>query len=281
MRKIALLEGIHSSVLGFGCAPILGSVGAKESLRAISCAVEHGVNHFDIARSYGYGAAEEFVGKALKSKRHQLIFASKFGIKANLKAKILSPLKPLIRQARNFLPKKNSSESALPNKPTFQVADSLHYRITLNSDEMTKSLEESLRALTTDYLDYFFIHEPLSTITNMDELCNTAYQLKKQGKIRGFGIAFYCNQKEIHKSYLDSFDILQFNNSSIESDYHKTVEERGLKPNILFSPLKGGISNKKTPSEKLITLSHDFSNSVILCSMFNEKHIKDNCLLFS
>ena len=45
MKKIALLEGIHSSVLGFGCAPILGSVGAKESLRAISCALEYGVNH--------------------------------------------------------------------------------------------------------------------------------------------------------------------------------------------------------------------------------------------
>ena len=57
MKKVELVKGIQSSVLGFGCAPILGSVGAKTATRAIDCAIDCGITHFDLARSYGYGEA--------------------------------------------------------------------------------------------------------------------------------------------------------------------------------------------------------------------------------
>jgi len=63
------VKGINSSVLGFGCAPILGSKNYKISKKAIELAMENGINHFDLARSYGYGEAENFVGKLIKGKR--------------------------------------------------------------------------------------------------------------------------------------------------------------------------------------------------------------------
>ena len=279
MKKIELVKGIHSSVLGFGCAPILGSVGSAKSSRAISCAIEYGINHFDLARSYGYGSAEKFLGKAIGAKRKDIVISSKFGIKANIKAKILSPVKPLLRYTLGIIPKRKS-ENQISLKKSLTVADSFHYRISLNRVEMNKSLEESLRALKTDYLDYFFIHEPIGTIENIDELFDESDKLKQKGKIRGFGISFYDVQKKLHEKYLDGFDILQFNNSQYKEEYNKNFQSRGNLPNIIFSPLKGG-DESKTPSEKLEILSNDFPKSVILCSMFNVKHIKNNCLIFS
>lgn len=286
MKKVELVKGIHSSVLGFGCAPILGSVGGAKSARAIACALDNGINHFDIARSYGYGEAEKFVGRALKSQRDSVVIASKFGIKANFKAKLLSPVKPLIRYALSK--KKQHAAQPLPAQEEIKpadnknpaIADRFHYRIDINAAEMRKSLEQSLQALGTDYLDYFFVHEPYESIKNTDELFAAAELLKKEGKIRAFGLAYMQNQQHLHTAYIDKFDVLQFNNSPGLPTYKDTIDVRAQQPNIFFSPINNGGTNNLSPAEKLTTLSNDFPNTVILCSMFNEKHLASNAALF-
>jgi aryl-alcohol dehydrogenase-like predicted oxidoreductase len=281
MKRIELVNGIQSSVLGFGCAPILGSVGNGKAKRAIDCALDFGINHFDLARSYGYGEAEAFVGKQLRKQRDKVIFASKFGIKANFKAKLLSPVKPLIRYAMSFKKKPEKVLHPTSNQPEAvpTVADRFHYRIDLTAVEMRKSLEQSLSALKTDYLDYFFVHEPLTTLLRIDELAEEASRLKNEGKIRAWGLAYMQSQKHMHTAYLDRFDVLQFNNSPGIVNYESVVEDRASKSNIFFSPINGGQSGA-TPTEKLLTLHADFPSSVILCSMFNEQHLKSNASLF-
>lgn len=276
MRTVELVKGIHSSVLGFGCAPILGSKGAEISRRALENAFNNGVTHFDLARSYGYGEAEKFVGQVFKTKRKEIILTSKFGIVANWKANLLRPVKPVIRFLKK--PKTNSDNFKPVDQNEKSVADLFHDRIEINSLEMRKSLEKSLRALKTDYLDYFLIHEPLSTIKNIDELCDTALRLKEEGKIRAWGLAYMKNQKHLHESYLHRFDILQFNNSPVDNDYKKVTEERSNESNIFFSPLRGSIE-LMNPREKLEKLLVDYSKTVILCSMYNEKHLKENIQL--
>jgi aryl-alcohol dehydrogenase-like predicted oxidoreductase len=278
MRTIELVKGIKSSALGFGCAPILGSVGAKKAKRALECALDHGINHFDLARSYGYGEAESFIGKVIKGRRPAVVLASKFGIKANWKAKLLQPAKPLLRYIiQKSRPTVESGQSKIATGSPM-IADSMHYRITLNSEEMRKSLEQSLSALKTDYLDYFFIHEPPETIINIDDLQTTAEKMKDEGKIRGWGLAFTWEQNNLHENYLNYFDTLQFNNPVESTQYDEAINRRSLKPNIIFSPLKGG-PKKMKPAEKLLTLFNDFPNSVILCSMFSEQHLKENAEL--
>ncbi|MDI9363506.1 MAG: aldo/keto reductase [Flavobacterium sp.] len=280
MKKIELVTGIKSSILGFGCAPILGSVGAVKSRKAIACALDCGINHFDVARSYGYGEAEGFLGKALLGNRLNVVIASKFGIKANAKAKFLAPIKPLVRYLKQTL---KSSKGIRPQPivaTTLNVADKFHYRISFNENEMVKSLHESLKALKTDYLDYFFIHEPLHTLKNIDELCNAVIKLKRSGKIRAWGIAYMHEQAHLHQSYFDVFDVLQFSNSSNQAEYNSNVLVRGEASNIIFSPLRG--SNKElSVEEKFQKLHHDFPNTVMLCSMYNVNHIKSNSKLFS
>jgi len=274
MRTVELANNIYSSALGFGCAPILGSVDAKTADNALNIAYDSGVNHFDLARSYGYGEAEGFVGKFIKGKRDKVVVASKFGIKANWKAKLLSPVKPLIRSIKKNRPKEVAPISVVEDKKG-TIADRFHDRIPLNGEQMRLSLEQSLKALKTDYVDYFFVHEPLHTLNEFEDLAATASALKSEGKIRAWGLAYMRSQEHEHEAYLNRFDVLQFDNSPGALGYDKVVAARGQMPNVIFSPLRGG-SKEKSPAQKLQQLFKEFPKSVILCSMFSEKHIRDN-----
>ena len=278
MKKIELVPGIQSSVLGFGCASIMGARSANESKKAISMAVDYGITHFDLARSYGYGEAERFVGNILAKEREKFVISSKFGIKANGKAKLLSPLKPLIRVYKKI--KKPKEVPSSLNSTNSVHADRFHDRVLIRKVNMITSLEASLKALNTDYLDYFFIHEPLETIESIEEILETSELLKKKGQIKALGLAFTQEQQILHSDYLHEFDILQFNNSPGIINYNTLIEQRGTESNIFFSPINGG-STKLQPNEKLKTLHQDFPKSVILCSTFNEKHMKQNVSLFS
>jgi aryl-alcohol dehydrogenase-like predicted oxidoreductase len=276
MKKIELVKGISSSVLGFGCAPILGAVDGKSALRAIDCAIDNGVNHFDLARSYGYGEAEHFVGKVLKGKRHEVVITSKFGIAANWKAKVLSPVKPVLRTILSTVKKRGNDGSPPPKNK--RIAGSLHNHIAMNSKTMRQSLEKSLSSLQTDYLDYFLLHEPLQTLNNIDELLDTANALKQEGKIRAWGLSLMLSQQPLHNQYLDRFDLLQFNKPQDAELYVGIATERGALPNVIFSPFGQGFDG--SPKQALIALTNDFKNSVVLCSMFNEKHIIENASIF-
>lgn len=275
MRTIELVKGIHSSVLGFGCAPILGSVDSKRARRSLELAFEHGINHLDLARSYGYGEAEQFVGQVIKGRRDKVVLASKFGIVANWKAKLLGPIKPFVRLLRSNSPKKTPVTNKKIERVPTTIADRFHDRIPMRGEDMRRSLERSLRALKTDYLDYFFVHEPPTSLLHVEELLATAELLKSEGKIRGWGLAYMRSREDIHQQYLNRFDVLQFDNSPGAVGYDSVVAKRGLLPNIIFSPLRGGASDMK-PDEKLQKLFTEFPNSVVLCSMFGENHIISN-----
>jgi len=280
MRTIELVKGIHSSVLGFGCAPILGSVGSKKAQRSLDVALAYGINHLDLARSYGYGEAERFVGTVIKNRRDKLVLASKFGIVANWKAKLLSPIKPVVRFLRQNAKKSAASKVDKAEPTTATIADRFHDRLPMRGAEMRRSLENSLKALGTDYLDYFFVHEPPTSLLHIDELAATAELLKSEGKIRAWGLAYMRPGENLHQQYLHRFDVLQFDNSPGAVGYDTVVAKRGLLPNVIFSPLRGGSPEMK-PSEKLRKLFTEFPKSVVLCSMFGEKHIQDNAKVAS
>lgn len=273
MKKVELSPGIDSSILGFGCAPILGAVGARVAERAMATALDSGVNHFDIARSYGYGEAEKFVGRFLKGRRDEIVLASKFGIRATWKAGLLRPLKPAIRA----LKAKRGGHAAKPSIPPSVQApgrDHFHERIEITPANMRSSLEKSLRALKTDYLDVFFVHEPPGEIEKIDDLAGMAHKLKKEGKIRSWGLAFDWSARELLETTFPKFDLLQFNCSPGAKHYEQAQRERGAVSNVLFSPLRH--SNADQAGEVLRQLWAEFPSSVVLCSMFNPGHILEN-----
>ncbi len=73
------IGSLSVSVVGIGCNNFGGRIDAARSTEVVNAALEAGINFFDTADMYGDGQSEEFLGRALGSRRHDVIIASKFG----------------------------------------------------------------------------------------------------------------------------------------------------------------------------------------------------------
>ena len=78
------LAALASPAIGLGCMNLSHGYGQPvpeaEALRALGEAFEMGYRHFDTATLYGATANERLVGKALASKRSEILLASKCGM---------------------------------------------------------------------------------------------------------------------------------------------------------------------------------------------------------
>ena len=75
--------GLEVSAIGFGCQEIgggYGSIEETEFARAVGRALDLGINCFDTAEAYGFGASEQALGRALGGRRDEAIVVTKFGI---------------------------------------------------------------------------------------------------------------------------------------------------------------------------------------------------------
>ena len=76
---------LHVSRICMGGCPLggygWGDTQEKELIDAVKAAIEYGINFFDTADTYGLGQSEITLGKALGSKKNDVIIASKFGVR--------------------------------------------------------------------------------------------------------------------------------------------------------------------------------------------------------
>jgi L-galactose dehydrogenase len=76
-------NGPPVSAIGFGAAPLGGEFGERPrvgtAIRAVDCAIDLGMNVFDVSPYYGRTLAETRLGIALKGKRHRVVLATKCG----------------------------------------------------------------------------------------------------------------------------------------------------------------------------------------------------------
>lgn len=75
-RRIGTLE---VSVIGLGCNNFGWKIDEGATRRVIDAAIDHGINFFDTADTYGKTRSEEFIGRALRGRREGVIIATKFG----------------------------------------------------------------------------------------------------------------------------------------------------------------------------------------------------------
>jgi aryl-alcohol dehydrogenase-like predicted oxidoreductase len=185
MRYIALPGASNAndtqlSVLGFGCAALLGRASRNESVKALNTAFDGGITFFDNARSYGYGASEGLLGKFLQGRRDKVILCTKFGIlpvARNWKQMV----KPVARAAVRLVP---SLRQAAQRQSANQFNANQFSLATLQS-----SLETSLRQLRTDYVDMLLMHEPPASALEQQDLLEALTRLVEQGKIRMAGVS--------------------------------------------------------------------------------------------
>ena len=121
----------------------------EENAMLLHKAIDHGINFFDTADLYNKGMNEVSVGKALKEKRKEIILATKVGNQWREDGKW------------DWNPRK---------------------------EYILKAVDESLRRLQTDCIDLYQLHG--GTIEDLiDETLDAFEILKKQGKIRYYGIS--------------------------------------------------------------------------------------------
>jgi len=113
-------SGLKVSEIGLGGNNFGWWADEPTSIAVINHAIDMGINFIDTADEYDRGNSEEFVGKAVKSKRSQVIIATKFG-------------------------------NAMGDGPN-ERGGSRYYII--------EAVEASLRRLQTDYIDLYQMHLP-------------------------------------------------------------------------------------------------------------------------
>jgi len=82
LRKLGAAGPFVSSI-GLGCMGMSQSYGKgddEESIRTLHRALDLGITLIDTADAYGKGANETLVGKAVRSRRGEVVLASKFGL---------------------------------------------------------------------------------------------------------------------------------------------------------------------------------------------------------
>ena len=126
-RKIGEVE---VSLAGLGCNNFGMRIDEERSFAVVDAAIDAGINHFDTADIYGGGHSEEFLGRALGSRRGDVVITSKFGMR------------------------KPPDESIAPGSPEW----------------VAQSVDESLKRLGTDYIDLYLLHTPDATTPIGDTL---------------------------------------------------------------------------------------------------------------
>lgn len=176
------LERGERGCLGFGCAGLMRTPSRRERQRLLGEAFEQGIRHFDVARMYGLGAAEGELGSFARSRRDQLLIATKFGIDPGASAGRLARFQAPARAALERLPRLRAAikrrQSAFHQPRRYDAAGA------------RASLETSLRELGTDYVDILFIHGPeAGDLVDTGALAEALEELRDAGRIRAWGLA--------------------------------------------------------------------------------------------
>ena len=140
-------SGLMVSVVGVGCNAFGSRIDAEQVQRIVDAAFEQEVTLFDTADSYGGGASEELLGRALGSRREQVVVATKFGMGEH---------------------------------------HAEHWGAHGSRRYVRRAVEASLRRLGTDYLDLYQLHRP-DPVTPVEETLEAMSELVTEGKVRYIG----------------------------------------------------------------------------------------------
>jgi len=151
-------SGIKVSEIGFGAWQIGGGFGKQDDAEAITCihrAIDLGVNFIDTAAVYGNGHSEQLIGKALADGRR----------------------------------KKVAIASKIPPKNGRQAIESDSIKDVFPVDWIVEITERSLANLKIESLDLQQLHSWTPAFLKQTDWLDGLSKLKKQGKIKSFGVS--------------------------------------------------------------------------------------------
>lgn len=181
------------------------------SKKIVHTGIDQGMNFIDTAYFYGLGRSEELIGDVMKEhgKRDDFVVATKASY-------------------------------------TFVDEKIVHVN---DPDFLTRSVDESLRRLKTDYIDLFYIHFP-DEKTPKYEAVGALERLRETGKIRAIGVSNFSLQ-QLEEANQDGYlDVVQghYNlfNRDAESEIFPYLLEHSLSFIPYFPLAKGILTGKYT-----------------------------------
>ena len=143
------VSGLTVSTVGIGCNNFGKRIDAERTQEVVDAAFDQGVTFFDTADIYSFGESEELLGRALGSRRGEVVIATKFGM-----------------------------DMHGANGPDWGVRGSRRY--------IRLAVEASLRRLGTDWIDLYQLHTP-DPHTPIEETLAALQELVTEGKVRYIG----------------------------------------------------------------------------------------------
>ncbi|HLT60940.1 MAG TPA: aldo/keto reductase [Microlunatus sp.] len=210
-------SGLTVSTVGLGCNNFGARMADDAVPEVVAAAIDHGITLFDTADVYGNkGGSETLLGKALGSRRDQVIIATKFG-----------------------------GDMGGANGPDWGVRGSRRY--------IRIAVENSLRRLGTDWIDLYQMHRP-DPHTPIEETLAVLSDLVAEGKVRYLGSSNFAGWQVIdadwtarsggYEPFVSAQNHYSWLERGIESELVPALDHtgQGLLP---YFPLAGGLLTGK------------------------------------
>lgn len=203
-----------------------GSQDDRDSIAAISHAVERGINWIDTAAIYGLGHSEEVVGKAL--------------------AGLPAAKRPYVFTKCGLVWDENDR-----NAPPRMVGAAASLR---------REVEGSLKRLGVERIDLYQMHWPAKDGTPIEDYWRTLLDLKNEGKVRAVGLSNHDAAQLEAAERMGHVDTLQPPFSAIRRDVATAelpwchAHDTGV---IVYSPMQAGLLSGRFSTERVQALPKD------------------------
>src|SRR5215208_3059004 len=151
---------VSISEVGFGVWTVStgwwGEVDEARSVKLLRLAHEKGINYFDTADTYGSGLGETLLRDAFGHMRESIVISTKIGY-----------------DFYNHTARRGQQE-----RPQDWSEDFIRF-----------ALEQSLKRLGTDYIDFLQLHNTKMDAVENDTLFELMEEFEREGKVRSYGIA--------------------------------------------------------------------------------------------
>jgi aryl-alcohol dehydrogenase-like predicted oxidoreductase len=239
---------LHLTPIGFGAWAIggngwafgWGSQNDHESIEAIHCALDLGINWIDTAAIYGLGHSEEIVAKALKGRSEKPYIFTKCSMVWDGQGTISRSLK---------------------------------------KDSLRQELEASLRRLNVEAIDLYQIHWP-NPDPDIEEGWTALSKFKDEGKVRHIGVSNFSVTQLKRIQAIAPITSLQppysLINRTSEAELLPFCQANNLGV-IVYSPMQSGLLTGAMTSQRVANLPDDDWRKQ--SSEFKEPKLSKNLML--
>ena len=200
-------QGLEVSAIGLGCmgmSDFYGPADETTNLRVLNAALDIGINFLDTADMYGVGANERLLGQVLKTRRNEVVLATKFG------------------QVRG------------PDGASLGINGTPEY--------VQSACNASLKRLGVDHIDLYYQHRVDPKVA-IEETVGAMAQLVRAGKVRHLGLSEASASTIRRAAKVHPIAALQSEYSLWTRDLEATIlpacEELGIGV-VAYSPLGRG-----------------------------------------